>query len=533
MSNILRSLGPTRLAAVAAVMLGVLGFFMFLITRAASPDMGLLFSQLEPSDASEIVEKIQAKGIPVEARAGGSQVFVPSDQISKLRMDMAMEGLPSGGAVGYEIFDRADTLGISNALININKIRAMEGELAKSIRSIDGISAARVHLVVPKRELFSKTQSMPSASIVLKMNGGRKLTAQQSQSILSLVSAAVPNLSFERISIVDQRGNILAKNSGDPDSPAAYGNQQENQAAYERKLANTIESLLEKSVGKGKVRAEVTADMDFDRITINSEEYDPNGQVVRSTSTAEDKSQNSGSGSAAVSIENALPDEGGAGGGGGGNSSSNSNRTEETVNYEISKTIKQHIKETGTIKKISVAVLVDGVYEVGDDGKEAYKERPQAELDKLTQLVQTAIGFDTERGDKVSVVNMPFERQAVEELEESSSFLDKLNLTRAIELSVIAIVGLLVMLMVVRPMMLRMIESAGSNENLLESSAAAGAEAGGAAQLAGPDGATVADSVPEQEEEVYREVSPIVKVAEIVDKNPDEVVALIRNWMNS
>lgn len=530
MSQVLKNLGPIRLAAVAAVMLGVLGFFVFLISRASTPDMSLLFSQLEPSDAAQIVDKVEAMGYPIEIRGGGTQVFVPQDKVARLRMEMAQSGLPTAGAVGYEIFDRTDTLGVSSALININRTRAMEGELSKSIQSISGIAAARVHLVVPKRELFSRTQSDASASIILKMKGARKLNHKQVQGIQSLVASAVPGLPLEKISIVDHRGNLLAKSNDEGGDPQFFGSQHENRLGYEQNMARTIESLLERSVGVGKVRAEVTVDMDFDRVTINSEEYNPDGQVVRSTTTAEEDSTNSESGGQGVTVENALPDEAGGGGASSGNASK-AKRTEETVRYEISKTVKQQVKETGTVKHISVAVLVDGIYEKAEDGKQTYKERSKEELDKFATLVKTAIGYKEDRGDKVEVINMPFSQPDLpEDLgAEESGFLSKLNLNKAIELGVIAIVGLLVLLMVVRPMMLRMMESGQDAAEAIAGSAdALGGQSAGA--LEAPEGGAN-DNQDEADQRV--EVSPIAKISDMIEKNPDEAVTIIRNWMNS
>ena len=528
MSQVLKNLGPIRLAAVAAVMLGVLGFFVFLISRASTPDMGLLFSQLDPSDAAQIVDKVEAMGHPVEIRGGGTQIYVPEDKVARLRMEMVQSGLPTSGAVGYEIFDRTDTLGVSSALININRTRAMEGELAKSIQSITGVAAARVHLVVPKRELFSRKQADPSASIILKMKGAVKLNHKQVQGIQNLVASAVPGLPLERISIVDHRGNLLAKTQADEGSPQYFGAHQENKVAYEQGLARTIETLLEKSVGPGRVRAEVNVDMDFDRITINSEEYNPDGQVVRSTTTAEEDSNSSESGGQGVTVENALPGEGGGAGASSGNASK-AKRTEETVRYEISKTIKQQIKETGNIKQLSVAVLVDGTYEKAGDGQSTYKERSKEELDKLATLVKTAIGFKEDRGDKVEVINMPFLQPEIpEDLEEGGDgFLSKINLTKAIELAVIALVGLLVLLMVVRPMMLRMMESGQEGE----SGGVGGEIAGGGDAAAALEAPSANDNQDDADQRV--EASPIAKIADLVEKNPDEAATLIRNWMNS
>ena len=257
-------------------------FLAYLAFQTTKPDMALLFSQIDEADAGHVVERLESMGIPYELRGNGTQIYVPDDRVARIRMDLAQAGIPHSGSVGYEIFDKMDILGISSAMMDINMLRALEGELSKSIRSIQGVSSARVHLVIPKREIFSKSHVQPTASIVLKMNYGR-LNQAQVLGIQHLVASAVPGLSYEKITIVDDKGNLLVRQSDG--SGFDVSNNQEIRSSYEQKLAQTIESLLEKTLGPGKARVEVNADMDFDKVTINSEDFNPNGQVVRSTNT--------------------------------------------------------------------------------------------------------------------------------------------------------------------------------------------------------------------------------------------------------
>ncbi|MBF0246983.1 MAG: flagellar M-ring protein FliF, partial [Alphaproteobacteria bacterium] len=358
----LRNLGPGRLLIMVAVLFGMIGFFIYLATRFTTTPMALLYGELEPQDSSAIVAQLQSQNIPFELKAGGSQVLVPSDQVGQLRLTMANKGLPSGGSMGYELFDKQGALGATNFQQNVNLVRALEGELARTIQTINNVRTARVHLVLPQRELFQREKNKPSASIFLKMRGSMRLDTQQVMAVQHLVAAAVPGLLPRQISIVDDKGELLARGEeGDPSTTPGLIAQQadERRRAYENEMRMTIEKLLEKSVGFGKVRAEVTADMDFDRVTTNEEIYDPDGQVVRSTNTIEQSVQQNEQEPLPVSVNANLPDgEGAAGNEAARNSAEN--RTEEAVNFEISKRVVNQIRDTGVINRLSVAVLVDG-----------------------------------------------------------------------------------------------------------------------------------------------------------------------------
>lgn len=420
--------------------------------RANNPELSLLFSQLDPGEGGRVIEKLQAMKIPHEVRGDGNMIFAPLDQIAKLRMALAQDGLPTGGTLGYEIFDKGDVLGGSSSLMDINRIRALEGEIVKSIRTIQGVMAARVHLVIPKRELFTKEKQAPSASILIKMYGGSSLNASQVQAIQYLVSSAIPELTLDRVSIVDDKGNLLAKGS----TPGSRGKddftqQQEIRHTLEEKISRTIESMLDRSLGYGKSRAQVSLDMDFNQETSQSVTYSPDGAVVRTSNSTSESSKSADGGSSAVSIQEALPEDG-AGGNGGSGSSTNANNSQENLTYEISNTTKNLIKEVGTVNRMSVAVMVDGAYEKKEDGKEDYKPRTDEELKKLTELVQTAVGYKKDRGDEVKLINLQFTRMP--ELEETSAPKESdLNLNKLIEIALTSLVALVALFVVVRPVM--------------------------------------------------------------------------------
>ena len=344
---------------------------------------------------------------------------------------------------------------------NVNLVRALEGELSRTIRSIDSVKGARVHLVMPRRELFSREQQEPSASIILTMQGARRLEKGQVTAIQHLVAAAVPGLAPNRISIVDDKGSLLARGFEDEtDIGFLAARADERTRAYEGRLVRTIEELLERTVGFGKVRANVSADLDFDRVNSSEESFDPDGQVVRSTSTIEETSSSRESDAATpVSVAANLPDAQGAGGGS-ASATTAEGRTEETVNFEISKTVVNHVREVGTVKRLSVAVLVDGVYTT-ETGTVTYADRDGREMDLLATLVQSAIGFNADRGDAVEVINMRFAVPEEPEAEPLDLFFgfDKNDILRMAEILVLSIVAILVILLVVRPLLTRAFEA--------------------------------------------------------------------------
>lgn len=512
-------------------------FFVFLTTRLSSPDMALLYADLDATDSARIVERLESQGVPYELRGDGSQIRVPADQVLRLRMSMAAEGLPTGGSIGYEIFDRENALGTTNFVQQVNHLRALEGELARTITAISQVRSARVHLVIPQRELFSREKPQPSASIIIRQRG--ELDRRQVVAIQHLVAAAVPGLKPSAVSIVDDQGNLLAR--GPEDESATALGAEEMRLSYENRLRRSIEELLQRSLGYGKVRAEVTAEMDFARVTTNSETYDPDGQVVRSTQTVEEQSDSTEGAADAVTVANNLPDptlqESGE------QSRSSTARTEETVNYEITKTTETHVREAGTVKRISVAVLVDGIYTTAADGTTTYQPRSAEELEQIAKLVRSAVGFDPARGDTVEVVNMQFvDSNADLAAAETLPFgLEKNDLIRIGEMLVLGIVAVLVMLLVVRPLISRLLEGNQTADTGLlpeqEMAPALAGPAGAPGELPPPSdpGRDVASEIEKmidinQVEGRVRE-SSLKKISELVDRHPEEAVNIMRSWM--
>lgn len=547
----LRNLGPARLAAMGAILIGLVAFFIFVAGRMATPGMALLYSSLSNTDAAQITQQLDNQKIPYELSSDGSAISVPATQVSKLRMQMAVAGLPRGGSIGYEIFDQPEGFGTTSFVQSINHLRALEGELARTIGTLSQIQQARVHLVLPKRELFGRGDQKATASVFLRIRGGGALGKEQIAAIQNLVAASVPGLAPDQIAIVDDRGTLLARASGNTPGGATATSHDEMRASFEAEQAQKIEDLLSKTLGYGRVRAQVSADMDFDRITTNSESYDPDGQVVRSTQTTTEDSSESAEGSG-VSITNNLP--GGAAGSGGAGGGKNS-RSEETTNYEISKTIKSQVRESGIVKRLSVAVLVDGTYDTDKDGKQTYKPRSEDEMNTIRALARSAVNYDEKRGDSLQVSNMPFvapDAMAGEDTTQIMGF-PKADIMQLAQTLIFALVALLVIMLVVRPLLRKALEagtaalpdmsgggSMGGGQRLISGStmggqAALGAPAGAlAASVAnGEAGETIDQLIDIGRVEGRVRASAIKKVGEIIDKHPEESVSILRNWMYS
>ena len=546
--QVLRNLGPKRLTIIAAVMVCVIGFFVWVFAEMAKPQYGLLYGDLDTSDSARMVEELETKGIPFDIGPGGGSIYVPKDRVLRTRMAMAEQGLPSGGSIGYEIFDNSDSLGTTNFSQNVNLVRALEGELARTIRTIDTIKNARVHLVLPKRELFTRNRQEPSASVLLQVRGASSPTRGQVAAVQRLVASAIPDLNPRRVSIVDDTGTLLTSDSEEDDATALASSQaDERRQKFERDLARTVERLLVKTVGVGKVRTEVFADMDFDRINTSEEVFDPDGQVVRSTQAVEQSGSNhEGTGGLPVSVGTNLPDPN-FGMSEPGGSSASENRTEETVNYEISKKVINHVRETGEVNRLSVAVLVDGTYSVGEDGIKTYQPRSQDELDLLATLVRGAIGFNSERGDSVEVINMRFADMDMPEAEDMGIFLglDKEDLFRIGQYLVVFILAVLILFMVVRPLVKNAAEAipvaaANINNGLLPEGPSHPALAPPQPDSADPQAGYLPASTGSQDGQIdvnqvegAVNTSAVKRVGEIVEKHPDEALTIVRGWLHA
>ena len=545
----LRQLGPARLAIMGFVAVGLIAFFMFMSTRLGNTDMSLLYGDLAVEDAGAISQRLEADNIPFEVRGNGTQIYVPSESVGRLRLTMAADGIPNGGSVGYELFDQTDAIGTTKFVQRINHVRALEGELARTISALAQVQTARVHLVLPRRELFTRDKQDPTASVVLKLRGS-SIQGSQVLAIQNLVASAVPGLTTDQISVVDHTGRLHARGGGSNDDGLSGASGDEARQRYEARLARSIEKLLESTIGFGGVRAEISAEIDFDRVTTTDESYDPDGQVVRSTQSVEQEDANSeAQNNDSVSITNNLPNAGSVDGAGDGNRNTNSSRrAEETVNFEISRKVTTLVRESGQVKRVSVAVLVDGTY----DAEGNYSPRSAEELENYVTLVKSAIGFNEERGDVVQVINQQFVAPEIgDELPVEAGLLgfQKNDIFRLAEMLVLGIVAVLVLLLVVRPLLTRAFDVAATANAASETAAMlpAGAEQ---MRLAPPSGDYEALDMNADAEAMPREIeddedpeidiaqvdgkvkkSSLSQINQIVEKHPDETISIMRGWM--
>lgn len=545
----LKNLGPARLAAMGGVAVGLIGFIIFFATKFSAPEMELLYGNLSTADSREIVKQLELTEVPFQTRDDGESIWVSSELVTSTRLQMAKLGIPAGGSMGYELFDQMDPLGTTDFMQNVNLVRALEGELARTIKSIDSVQSARVHLVLAKREMFSREMQEPTASVYVRMKSGR-LSTEQIQSVQHLIAAAVPRMKPSSISIVDERGTLLSRGFEDEEDMTVLA-QEEKKLGHEKRLKQAIEDLLGSTLGPGKVRVEVRADMDFDRVVTEEEIFDPDQVVPRSTVTVTEELASLEEENDTVTVGNNVPDGALNGPGGGANprAQTSENRSEETVNYEISKRTVNQIRDTGIVRRLSVAVLVDGDYieTQTEDGESerVYQPRSEAVLNNIDTLVRSAIGFDANRGDVVEVVNMQFvDLDGMLDAEPEPLILGftKEEIMRMAEGLGVAIVAVLVILLVVRPLVTRAFESMPQNEEgLLTADAAVGGEL-----PLGPGGVPMPVPGGEYDEEEEEDIDELIdidkvegrvkasslrKIGDIVDKHPEEALSIIRNWL--
>jgi flagellar M-ring protein FliF len=560
----LGTLGPARLVAMAAVAVGMFGLLAALAFHGNTQQMALLYADLDMREAGQMAEQLDRQHIARTLGAGGTEILVAADQVTQARLLLAKDGLPSGGSVGYELFDRSDNLTASQFQQSINQTRALEGELSRSIRAITGIRAARVHLVLPRREPFAREQQEAQASVVLTMAGPGRLDREGTLAIVTLISAAVPGLRPHNVAIIDNRGNVLAK-AGEPTAGiAAAQSADELRHATEVRLSRAVEEMLERTLGPGRVRAEATVDMDFEQVHETQERFDPEGQVVRSSQTVTDNNKSTEA-NPSVSVQNNLPNADA----GTNQAGTQDQRQEETTNYEVGKTVRTIVHEQPQIRRLSLAVMVDGVTDSAAGAAPVWRERSPEELDRIAKLVRSAIGFDEKRGDHVEVVSMRFTAEGEAGEADTKGFLglslEKADILRLGQTFMLAMIGLLGLLMVLRPMVLRLITPpvAAIGANSSAASVLTGTTGlsrsgetdrgidgpGGVALLEGPPGARASSTaggvlvrrgsdVADDDSLIdlvnvdgQLRASSIRRITDLVEKHPEESLTIVRAWM--
>jgi len=535
--------GVGRLAALIGVAAGAIAVIAAVMMMMSKQPNELLLSNVDPKESAAATQALDAANIKYETKSDGATIYVARDKVNAARQLIFTKGLVTSGSVGYEIFDTSSALGQTDFVQQLNRQRALQGELERTIQGWDGVRAARVHLVLPKRQLFEEDAEKPTAAVTIST--GREPSADMVRAVQNLVAGSVAGMKPEAVNVIDQHGKTLSSGS---DGSLAGKLAQDARSEAEARIAKRVQEMVDGVLGPGKARVNVTADLDLNRVTTQERKFDPDGQVIRSESTnANDASESKNDDTGGVTSTQNIPGQTPNGFQGLG---SKSNSNESVTNYEIGETTKTTVQEPGTLLKQAVSVAIDGITApVGKDGKPgAYTPRSAEEMTQLEQMVKTAIGFDQARGDQVSVINVRFPQPEDQGLGKAGLMdgIDKNDLMRFAELGVLAVVALLILLFAVRPFLkslnsppptplglalagpqvTRMVTlSDGSTQEVIID------QSGEAIAIAGP-ASDMDQRIDIAKIEGQVKASSIKRVSEFVEKHPDESVAILRSWLH-
>ncbi len=424
LQNLFKSISIGKRIALLILAVGFVAGFVFLMNWAGNPEFHPLYTNLDANDAGTILNRLKEQKIPYRLSANGSTLLIPQEKIYEIRMELASEGLPHGGSIGFELFDNTK-LGMTEFAQNVNYQRALQGELVRTINGFEEVDSCRVHIVMPEKSLFLKDEEPASASVVLKLRHGKWLTQQQVQGIVHLVSSSVSRMGPDNVTVVDSNGRLLT-GSADPSGIATLSaDQLDYQAQVERKLENRVLTMLEKALGANRAIVRVSCALNFKQHEMTEERFLPENQVVRSEQVFNQTARDADPIPRGIpGIQSNLPESSPA-----QNQTTEGENTtfakqESTVNYEIGKLTSRTLDPVGGIERVSVAVMVDGTYRSNpiENGEPQwiYVPRSAEELSKIENLVKSAINFVADRGDKVEVVNIPFETNQMTPAEDGS-----------------------------------------------------------------------------------------------------------------
>lgn len=548
--KIYNQFGARKLAIVGGSGLAALVAVGLLVSQARGHgQMAFLYTDLDPSSAQLITEKLKSQGVDYQLSPDGTAVQVPAEKAAELRMSLASEQI--GGKVGYEVLDNEQPFGTSESRQKIDETRAIEGELVKSIKTLERVRDARVHIVMPERELFSDEKREATASITVKTEG--RLAGGQVDAIRYLVSSAVPELSPDRISIVDQNGTLLARAG---DGSLSGGMLDERRTQMENQMRENVETMIGRIVGDGGVRAQVAVDLNSEQTKEESETFDPDKQVVQKETSVESNDQSSEQSSTGdTTVSTSLPENQGQNAQPGDNNNRKQNETSEEKQYQNSSVHKTLVNNGGDVRRLTVSVMVDGSYAPGAGGKPVYTPRTPQEIDRLTRLVQNAVGYDQSRGDSVVVENMQF-KAADDASADDEGFFKSLKPMDHLPTIVLGLLALVAMVFIAiqtrRKKGVPVVEGQVVDTPLLDPASVdpasltpemrallAGAAAGDEnamrefARHQLSDAQTLSDGVDVAHASGEIKANVLKRVGEVVSESAPEAAAVVRSWMNA
>ena len=529
------------LAGSAAMVLILLWVLVYFVNRV---EYQTLYADLDPQEAQGIIQKLQELKVPYELEPDGRTVKVIADKIAEVRIQLASQGLPESGRIGFEIFDRTN-FGLTNFQEQVNYQRALEGELARSIMTLAEVEAARVHLVLAKESLFQSSDEQTKASVILKLKNGHALPGAAAQGIVNMVASAVKGLMPEKVVLVDYRGKILSRNGG-PESGLS-GQQLDARQRVETELAGKIVQILEPAVGQGKIRPQVSVVMNFEQVEETVEQYDPQHSVVRSEQKQQERQpkaervggipglrstpSNNPAGALAAQVDQSA-----------GSTNSDIVKQNETINYEVSKAVRHVVNPVGKIERVSVAVVIDNhgkVTTVSDGAEQTSQEsRTPEEMKKYRDLVAAAIGFNPDRGDQLTVENISFQTET--ELIEKPGFIEKQGPTIMMFLRylIIPVVFIILYLLFLRPVQKSVFANwattapAARNSPLVPANLQTPmtvkqfeAQLSGASSHGNADGDSMPLPTPNKIDMIRK------RVVEHAQSDPEAVARLVRTWL--
>ncbi len=443
-----QELTPTNKAVSLGLVALILGSFMAMALWLQEPDYQLLYANLSEEDAGTIYEQLKTQNVEPQLSANGTSIHVPSNMVHELRLKLASQGLPKGNDVGLELFEDMP-LGMTEFIQKLNFQRALQGELARTITSLDSVDMARVHLVIPKDDVFLKEQKQGKASVMLKVRAGRSLSESQVQGIVHLISSSVEGVDTKNVVLVDFKGNMLSGSQGAAEGAILTATNYKHKRRVEMQLEQSIIRMLEDALGPEKVIARVTADLNFDKVEKTEEIFDPDSQVVRSEQASNESITGAVPPGGTPGVESLLPGADGQAGEGLGEPAKRNNE-KTTFNYEINKVVKRTSQPTGSVRKLSVAVMVDGQM-AGDPL--AYQPRTPEEMAQLEAIVKSAVGYDEKRGDIIKLENVEFDKTL--ELEQAAQLEQEELIQQGVEIGkylFVVIIVLFFLFRVIRPL---------------------------------------------------------------------------------